>query len=307
MFAGIGRVLSAPRLLAVVWLANLLVALPAAVLVVDGLRAAIGASEAGERLLAGFDFGWRGEVAAEAEGLLDTLEPGRLASGGWIDNLDGWWSGELFRQPAPILAFAGLHALVWLLLSGASLAHFHRPPRRFALAGFLADGAGFFFRFLRLALLAAPLYYGIFRFARWLFRRLERSTLEMTVERTVLIYYLLAAGLVILLLVTVKLAFDFAKVAMVVGERRSALLAALSGFAFVARRPWAVYGLAAFFGLAGVALLAVKELTAPGLGQRSLAAILGVFAVGQVFVAARLALRLGLMAGELALYEEDNR
>lgn len=307
MARGVGRVLAAPFVVAVAWAANLLVALPAAVVVGESLRGSIGKSEMGERLLAGFDFGWHGETMAEADALLETFEPDRLVGGGWLVNLDGWWGGQMFKQPAPVLAFGALFALVWILLSGGVLTHFHRPPRRFSLAGFLGDGGGFFFRFLRLALLSAPLYYGVFRFGRWLFSRIERATTDLTVERTLLIYYLLAAALVVALVVTVKMCFDYAKVAMVVGERRSALLAVFSGLGFVLRRPFATYGLVALFGLAGVALLTARELVAPGVGQGSWLGILAVFALGQAFLLARLVLRLGLLAGELTLYEEEIR
>lgn len=296
--------LAAQAVVAVVWAANLLVALPAAVVVGDGLKASIGDSEAGERLLAGFDFGWHGETMAEGGPLLETLEPGRLVSGGWLANLDDWWGGQQFERSAPILAFGGLFALVWILLSGGVLAHLHRPPRRFSLAVFLGDGAGFFFRFLRLAVLSAPLYYGIFRLARWLFARIERATIDLTVERTLLIYYLAAAALVAAMVVTVKMCFDYARVAIVVAERRSALLAALSGLGFVLRRPLATYGLLALFGLAGAALVAARQLVVPGVGEASWLGIAAVFLLGQAFLVARLVLRLGLLAGELTLYEE---
>ena len=307
MAKGVGRVLAAPVLVVSVWLANLLVALPAAVVVGEGLGDAIGKSEAGERLLEGFDFGWHGETKAEAGALVGTLDPARLVTGGWIDNLDRWWSGQLFQHSAPILAFGALFALVWILLSGGVLSHLHRPPRRFTLAGFAGDGAGFFFRFFRLALLSAPLYYGIFRLARWLFARIERATMDLTVERTLLIYYLLAAALVVLLVVTVKMIFDYARVAIVVAERRSALLAVFAGLGFVLRRPLATYGLLALFGLAAIALVAARQLVVPGVDQDSWLAITGVFLLGQAFLVARLVLRLGLLAGELTLYEEEKR
>ena len=305
MTAGLGRAVAWPRLVAVTWLANLLVALPAAVMLGDRLRRSVGKSEAGERLLEGFDFSWHGEFMSDAEGLERTFEPGRLVTGGWLENLDGWWSGRLFEQPAAILAFGGLFTLVWILLSAGVVAHYHRPPQRFRLAEFLADGGGFFFRFLRLSLISAPIYYGIFRLARWLFPSIEDAMRDVTAERTVLVYNLLAALVIVVLIATVKMGFDYARIAMVVEERRSSLLAALRGLGFVVRRPLVTWGLLLSFALLGLVLLALRLWLVPGVGQQSILAILAVFLLGQAFLLARLGLRLGLLAAELALYEDE--
>ena len=104
-----------------------------------------------------------------------------------------------------------------------------------------------------------------------------------------------------------KMSFDYARVAIVVGERRSAFLAALAGLGFVMRRPIATYGLLALFALAGLVLLMVRQLVVPGLGESSWLGIAAVALLGQAFLVARLILRLGLLAGELTLYEEETR
>ena len=98
---------------------------------------------------------------------------------------------------------------------------------------FLASSSRYFFRFLRLVIAAGLAYYLIYRFSLWLFPEIERATRDVTVERTVLLYNLVAAAFVLLLLVLVKVSIDYAKISTVVEERRSMVLAALRGAQFV--------------------------------------------------------------------------
>lgn len=301
---GLAAAIGAPRLLAVVWLAGGLVALPAAVVIASTIASSVGESAVGQRLEEGFDMDWHGEFAHQARGLETSFEPSALVGGGWLDTLELWWSGEIFRLQPAILAFGAVFGLLWILLSGGVLAHFNRPGRKFSLGALLADGGRLYLRFLRLALLSAPLYYGLFRFARWIFPRIERATVDVTVEKTVLATNLVAVALIVVLSVTTKMVFDYAKIAVVVEERRSAILALLRGLRFVLRRPLRTYGVVALFSLLGAALLAFYTLVAPGTGPSSFAAAILVFLLGQLFLVGRVTLRLGLLAGELALFRD---
>ncbi len=301
---GLAAAAGAPRLLVVLWLASVLVALPAALAVGTDLALSVGRSQVGERLIEGFDMDWYGEFSHDAHGLSTSFKPEVLVAGGWLDTLEAWWSGEIFTKRPEIVVLGGLFALLWVLLAGGILAHFNRPGRRFSLGPFLADGGRLFLRFFRLALLSAPIYYGIFRLARWLFPRIEQATLDTTVERTVLAYNLFGVVLIVALVMTAKMIFDYAKIAVVVEERRSAILAAFRGLRFVVRRPLRTYGLVLLFGVLAALLLLVYTAVAPGSGPSSLVGAALVFVLGQLFLLARLALRLGRLAGELALFRD---
>lgn len=306
-FSGLGRALASPKLLLWLWLANLLAALPAAVLIGDSIHDSIGASRVDEALREGFDLIWWSEYREQAQGLERTFEPSHSGPGAFFANLDAWFSGSLFELPPAAVAMGVGWALLWVLLLGGVLEQYVRPSPAVALERFLGAGGRYFLRFVRLLLVAAPLYYGVYRLAGVLFPWVERASREVTEEKVVLVRYLGAAALVVGLLVLVRMIFDFAKISIVSQERRSALLAALEGLGFVLRHPIRTFGLAAIFGLLGAAGLAVFSLVAPGAGQTDWTALAGALLLGQLALIGRLLLRCAWLAGEVALYEKPGR
>ncbi len=302
IFDGLGDALSSARLLALLWLALLLVALPAGVLIEESIRDSIGASRVEESLRRGLDLGWLAEYQSRARGLERTLEASIVGRGAVFDNLESWFSGELFTSRAGV-AFGLVYALVWLFLLGGVLDRFARRERKFVLAPFVAAGARFFPRLLRLTLVSALLYFGIYRLGRWLFPWIERQTRDVTVERTALAAYLAGALVIVALLGLVNLVFGYAKIAVVYEGRRSALESLLRAARFVAARPLKTFGLYGVLALLALALVVLYAWLVPGSGQASILAILLAFGVSQLYLVARLALRLTFFAAQTRLYE----
>lgn len=302
LLIGLGGTLAAPGMLLWLWLVNVMAAAPLAVAVGEAIRDSVGTSLVADELRRGFDLGWYGEFAHRARGVEASLRPTQVGAGAAFDNLELWFGGGMFRLEPGVVAMGALWALVWLLMLGGILAHFAEPGRGFLLRRFLENGGLFFFRFVRLAVLAAVPYALVYLFARRLFPWIERATRDVTAETTVLAYNLLGAAAIVLLLATIKMVFDFAKVAVVVDERRSAFLAALRGLRFVARHPLRAYGLYAGFGLATVLVIFLYALVAPGAGQATWPAVAGAFFIGQAFLMARLVLRVTVLGGALSLY-----
>lgn len=302
LFTGLRGALAAPGLLLWLWLVNLAVAAPLAVALSEAIRDSVGASLVADELRRDFDLGWYGEFAHRARGVERSFRPTQVGAGAVFDNLELWFGGGMFELEPAVVATGAVWALVWMLMLGGVLAHFAEPGRGFLLRRFLENGGLFFFRFLRLTVLAAVPYTLVYLFARRLFPWIERITRDVTTETTVLAYNLLGAALIVLLLATVKMVFDFAKVAVVADERRSAFLAALRGLRFVLRHPLRAYGLYAGFGLALGLLITAYALVAPGAGQATWPQVVGAFFVGQAFLIARLVLRLAVLGGALSLY-----
>jgi hypothetical protein len=300
---GLRHVTAVPGLLAFLWLVNLLVAVPAAVVVGEAIHDSAKWSTANESLREGFDTGWFGEFKADAQGLAATFEASQIGVGSTFDALEAWWSGGLFRLPPSIIVLGAVFAGIWLFLMGGILSRLHRPWDRWRLGDLLAAGSEYFPRFVRLGVLSGALYYGILRLSAWLFPWLQEASRDVTSETRVLGYNLVAAGLIIGLLVGVKAVFDYAKISMVVDGRRSALSAALRGVGFVLSRPLAAGGLVALFGSLTAFIVVLYSLVAPGAEQSSPATILLAIAASQLFLVVRLTLRLGLLGSELALFE----
>jgi hypothetical protein len=284
------------------WLAGLAAALPATWFVTQGLEHSMGASRYNESMTRGFDSVWYEEYDASAEGLAKTFDPSLIGVGAFLDNLERWVTGGLFTAHPALLTTAGVFALLWILLLGGVIDRYARPTRSPDLARFFRRCGRYFFRLLRLTLLSAVLYYLVYRLLRLTLERIETLTQQSTTESTVIAYSVMAWAFVALLLTLIHLTFGFAKAAIVVDERKSVLLAALRGVGFVAFHPGKsctlYYGMLAVSGL----LLAVYALIAPGVHQATPRAVWLAFIVAQCFLLARLWLRLGLIAGQVALY-----
>lgn len=304
---GLSRSLRSPKLVLGLWLLNLLAALPAALVMADVLEGSIGASLFDETMESGFDTDWWAEFSAENEGgLAETFSPAVVGAAAVYGNLEAWWSGRLFTDgPIGLLALGVAYGLLWTFLLGGVLdslsrgAGSDRADRGFS--GFTAAGGRTFFRFLQLTLAAGVAYFLIFRLSRWLFRQIERSSRDVTVEQTVFLKVVAVAALAVLLLHLVRMTFDFAKVS-VFADDVSAPRAFIGALGFLVSRPGPA--LAVYFGLgaAGLALVALYAWTAPGPGQSSFATVFLAFLFSQLYLLARIGLRVALLSAELHLY-----
>lgn len=302
---GLRHTAAVPGLLLLLWLVNLLIALPAAVVVGEAIHDSVKWGAAHDQLREGFDTGWYGEFSAGAEGLAATFEPSQIGAGATLDAIEAWWSGGLFKMPLEIIVFGVVFASVWLFLMGGILSRLHRPWASSGFGGVFSEGSKYFSRFLRLGVISGILYYGIFRLSGWLFPWLQEATRDVTSEGRILGFNLVAAALIVGFTAVVKAVFDYAKISMVVGGRRGALLAALHGLEFVVRRPIATAGLVAFFGGATVVLVLLYSWMGPGVTQANPVSILLAIAASQLFLLGRLTLRLGLLGSEVALFESS--
>src|SRR6185503_7135719 len=96
------------------------------------------------------------------------------------------------------------------------------------------------------------------------------------------------------LLVVVNVIFDYAKIRLVVEDRRSALGALSAAMRFVWRRRGPVAALYAVNSVVFLILIALWSIVAPGAGLT-----IGIaFLAGQLFVLARLAMKLQFLASE---------
>lgn len=305
-FTGLARVLGSPLLVLWLWLFNFVVALPLAVVMAGSIESSIGASLVHQKLREGFDMGWYGEYRSRAEGVETTFSPSVVGVGAFVDNVEAWFDGGLFEAFPGLVAVGVLYAVVWALLLGGILHRLGGGTGMFRLSEFLSQGGAHFFRFARLAVISGVFYYSVYRFSTWLFGRIQESTRDVTVEKTVLTYVVLAALLVVFLLSLVNMAFDYAKIATFKENRRSMLLAALKGFGFVLGNLRKTLTLYLGLGLVGVTFLFVYWLVAPGPGQASGVSVVVAFLVGQAYLVAKLVLRLTFYAGEMTLYEGLN-
>ena len=301
--SGIRQVLRAPGMVVALWLVNLLMVLPAAWSMGAILEESIGASLVHEELRKGLDLEWYWRFSEETGGIAETFTPGIVGVGAFYDNLEAWITGDLFGLFPGLVALGILYALLWAFLLGGVLERMARPEGTAALPGFIQAGGRYFPRFVRLAMMTAVPYILIYLAAHWFYEHLAYLMRDVTEERTIFTVSLLTLAAISLLLVVVHIASDYAKIATVIEEKHGMLRALAGGCRFVLTHPGAVLGIYYSIALVGVILLAIYAMLAPGARQSTIVGVSLAFIAGQVFLFARLALRLTLLGSQTAFFQ----
>ena len=306
MVVGFRRGLSHPALILGLWLINLALTVPAMWTMKSGLFESFEDSRVQESLRTGFDMEWFSEFSAEAKGLERSFDPTLTGVGAFLDNLQDWVSGELWGGVTGLVALGLLYGLIWSLILGGILERFARREDTRGPRMLLQAGGRFFFRFVRLTILSAPLYWLTYKIYGWLDKWFENLTRDVTSEQVAVTYALVAAGVTAFLLLFVHVSFACARIATVIERRRSMIFAAMHGIGFVVSHPLRTLGLYGAMALVGLAVVAFYGWVGPGVGQDSRLEVIFAFAVGQLFLIARLVVRLSIYGGLMALYDSKS-
>jgi len=298
---GVRRVNRAPAIIIGVWALTMLVSLPLAFALRGMLAQHLGGSLAADSAVSGVNYDWMQEFGEQASGIGTTFKPTIIGFGAVLDNLSGFLDAT--PRPIAIAGAASVYVVLWIFVAGGILDRYARDRATRAF-GFFSGAGGFFFRFLRLAVAQGIVYAVLFgalhpRLFDSVYTRLTR---EMTQERNVfavrVVLYLVFGAIV----AAGTMLFDYAKVRAVVEDRRSMLGAITAAAGFIGRNAGATALLFLLNFVAFVATLAVYALVAPGAGGSGLRMWLG-FGLGQIYVLARLWIKLTFWASETALFQ----
>jgi len=296
---GIRRVNRAPAILLGVWTITAAVSVPATLVLRAAIAGHLGKSLAADSAASGVNYEWWQEFSDQASGVGATFRPTIIGFGAVLDNLSAFIDNQ--RSPLVIAGVATAYLILWLFLAGGIINRFARARRTRAHEFFAACGV-FFFRFARLGVVMWLAYAALFRgLHEWLLGPsvYDRLTRDVTAERTAFAIYLLLTIVFGLLLAACNLVFDYAKVRAVVEDRRSMLGAIAASVGFIRRNAGAAAAVyAADFALFLV-VIALYSLVAPGAGVSVWAS----FLVGQLYVIARLWVKLVFWASEAALFQ----
>jgi hypothetical protein len=268
-------------------------------------------------MMYGFDYDWWAEWSERQEGPSSALSPDLLGTGFAFRNLElllrGALPGSHFARGGralldPTILWVGaVYLLLQAFLTGGLLGVFRSPRGGWTVRG-LVHGSGFYFgRLLRVSLLALAAAGLVFALNAPFARRVDDLAREAVSGRTALLLVLGRHALLLLALVFVHMVSSHAKVLVVREERLSAALAFLSSFGFCARNLLSALGQYVVVGAAGAALVVLfgtLDARLAVVGWRSQLVALALF---QAFVAARIALRLGLLASQLELQASRGR
>lgn len=302
--AGLRSVLQSPSLLFWLYGTSLVLAFPLMLAVRQSLQESIGSSLVHENLRQGFDLAWYGEFVFQRRGLGETFGPFVTGILPVLSNLDKLAAGEIFRIDSTILLAGIAFLLAWAFFAGGVIDRYARPQELHSRSRLFSQSAEYFFRFVRLLIISLLLYWAIFRWvAQPLYTWLGNATRDVTVEKTVMFYTLGVFALVAFLLLFASMVLDYAKIALVVEQRRSSLLAFIRGLRFVFSNPGQTLGLYLMLAGLGLVLVLVYSVVAPGPGQSTRSTIGLAFLVGQAYLLARLILKLWFLASQTALFQ----
>ena len=298
-------------LVLLVLLGNLALALVVAVPLALQLEGDLLHRGASRGMMYGFDYDWWAHWSERQEGPPSALSPDILGAGFAFRNLDLLLKGVL---PAGLFAHGGrgsldptllglgaLYLLMQVFLTGGLLGVFRAPGGGWTGRGLL-HGSGFYFgRLFRVSLVSLAAAGVVFAlntpFARWI----DAVAREAVSETTAIALTLGRHAVLLVALVLVHMVASHAKVLVVREERLSSVLAFLSSLGFCARNffaAFAQYGVVLVLGAGVIALFGALDRHLHVVGWRSQILALALF---EAVVVARIALRLGLLAGQVEL------
>jgi hypothetical protein len=276
-------------------------ALPVAIVVRGMIGAHLGRSLMADAAAEAVNYDWWEEFTSQASGLATTFSPAVIGFAATLDNLNSVLDAR--TEIAPIAAVLVVYMLAWVFLSGGIVDRYARQRATRGYAFFGACGV-LFWRFLRLAIVAGAVYWFLFSYVNpWLledaYRRLTR---DLAVERNAFFWRMALYAVFGASVIAANLIFDYARIRLVVEDRRSALGAIRAALGFIGRHPRTTAGLYGLNALTFVALIAVWAVVAPGAGPTG-AVMWGGFVVAQLYLLARIVLKLQFIASQTALFQ----
>jgi hypothetical protein len=298
---GYTRVARAPAVLLGAWLVLLIAALPHALSLASAIEQDLGSSTAAGQAASGVDAEWWQEFLYRRPEH-GTFQPSIIGGAAPLANASAWLDNH--PSGAPVGA-AALYLLAWAFLLGGTIDRYARR-RRLGAAAFFASCGVFFWRFLRLGILAAALYVVLFGGIHyWLFELFYPwVTRDLDVERTAFAWRVALYVVFLVPLGATMLLLDYAKVRMVVEDRRSATGAVVAAARFLRRHPGGAIGVFVANTFLFVVVTLVYVGLAPGArGTAGLGVVLTLVA-GQAYLLARLGVKMGFYATAVAYFED---
>jgi hypothetical protein len=298
---GVRRVNGAAALLAGTFVVTLMVSLPLAYALKGMIASHLGSSLAADTTASGVNYGWWREFLAQASGLGTTFVLSIVGFGAVLNNISGLL--DLTRPAPTIIGVTAAWMVLWSFLTGGMIDRLARA-RRTRSQGFFAACGLHFWRLLRLGVFALIAYGILFRYVHgWIFDDAYGAlTRNVTAERTAFAIRLAGYAIFGALLIACNLVIDYARIRVIVEDRRSAIGALLAGGRFAGRRAGAVLGLYALNALAFLVLVSLYAVIVPGAPRSGFSKWI-VLGLGELYILGRHYLKLLFYASETAFFQ----
>ncbi|HYK91164.1 MAG TPA: hypothetical protein VE398_20510 [Acidobacteriota bacterium] len=301
---GLKRVLRSPALIIFIYATSVVIVLPLTVGVREAIKGSVGSSLVQENLRKGFDLDWYGEFVSQERGLGETFGPQVTGFLPTLKNIEKLLDGRILTNEFSLSLAGILFLAAWAFWGGGIISCYAQPETPTVRSSLFADAGKYFLPFVRLVILSVLLYLALYRWlASPLFRLIDRLTNDTPAEAPEMICSGLVYLLMAILLAVFSMAMDYAKIAMVTEQRRSAVLAFLRGLGFVLSNKLKTVGLYLCLVVVGIFLFALYGLLAPGPSQSGNFSLIAAFMFGQVFLIARLLLKLWFLGSQTVLFQ----
>jgi hypothetical protein len=294
------------KMLGLIYLVNLCVGLVFAVPLFKWFHTQVSTLGTRDDLLAGFNYSWWSAFKPSADGLAESIRPG--LSGGFaplFDNLELLLTGEHLVFGWFVFAIAMAYLFIAAFFNGGAIALFSDERKTFSASRFFS-AAGL--NFHHMAALAATT---LIVFA--LLYKLVNPFIFSIVDNTVgnshsqvfawtmnLIAYLIIFDLVFLF----TLIFDYAKVIVIIEKKESSWLCIWLAVKFIFSHFLKVIGLNILLLLIAAALVLVGGFVMSLFQPTQFFLLILVVLFQQIFIVAKIGMRLTFYASETVLYQE---
>lgn len=211
---------------------------------------------------------------------------------------------ELNLGPTSLLFFLSLlYVCTNTFLAGGFIGIYSKDyPSTFT--EFLMDGARYFGKFFRVALVALILYYLFYFFlVDWINNSIQSWTQNEASETVPYRYYMVRNVVVLFMVSLLSMIFDYARVRMVVDERTSSLGASIAGARFAFANFANTYGLYFLLIVIGFILIVLYAIVESLIPQNSYWPLVLLFLVQQLYMLLRLWLKANFYASQTRLYQ----
>ena len=296
------RVARAPWILAGVMTLTVVSAIPFAIVMQSLVTAHLDRSLVAVEVADGVDYDWWQEfLSSQGAGVGSTFTPRIVGFAATLDSLSA--IADTRAETVPIAGLLLVYVLAWTYL-GAGIIDRYARQRPTRARGFAAACGAHALGFSVLALFGAIAYGLILGYVHpWLLdTRYVRLTQDLDSERAAFAWRVAMYTMVGALAAGANLILDYARIRMVVEDRRSATGSLVAALRFISRNPTAAGGLYLLNTVMCAVLLAAWAGIAPSTGPAGLRAWMA-FGLGQAFIAARLASKLHFLASQTALFQ----
>ena len=298
---GLSRVFRAPAVWLLLWTLTLATTALPAWFMQGAITTHMGSSLAAERAADGMNLDWLQEFRSTGA-FQRSLRVDVVGGATVMDNTSALLDAGS-RPQVLVVTGAVFVLLLWVLTPGC----IHRVAKNAPIgaAQFAGTCGRLLLPMLRLNLGAAVVYGALFGAVHmWLFDEVfEQVTRELTVERSAFLLRLACYAAFLLLVGFVNLVADVARVRMVVEGRRSAVAAAAAALSFIGRHLRLTAGAYLLNVLLLGVVLTTYAVAAPGVGTAGWD-MWATFAFGQVYLLARLGVKLLFWSSEAAALQQ---